>query len=71
MEAQRAHIYNLTPMKPYPVCPATEIWCPFEGQSLEIQGYQTKQILGLQPRDKADMLGVKTIEFFLEELTWK
>ena len=24
--------YTLTRMKPYPVCPATEIWCPFEGQ---------------------------------------
>ena len=27
--------------------------------------------LGLQPRDKAAMLGVKTIELFLEEFTWK
>ena len=26
-------------------------------------------ILGLQPRDKAAMLGVKTTEFFLEEFT--
>ena len=26
-------------------------------------------IIGLQPRDKATMLGVKTIEFFLEEFT--
>ena len=25
--------------------------------------------LGLQPRDKAAMLGVNTIEFFLEEFT--
>ena len=25
VEAQRAHIYILTSMKPYPVCPATEI----------------------------------------------
>ena len=28
-------------------------------------------ILGLQPRDKAAMLGVNTIELFLEEFTWK
>ena len=28
-------------------------------------------ILGLQPRDKAAMLGVKTKEYFLEEFTWK
>ena len=27
--------------------------------------------LGLQPRDKAAMVGVNTIEFFLEEFTWK
>ena len=27
------------------------------------------QILGLQPRDKAAMLGVKTKEYFLEEFT--
>ena len=26
-------------------------------------------ILGLQPRDKAAMLGVKTKEYFLEEFT--
>ena len=26
-------------------------------------------IIGLQPRDKAAMLGVSTIEFFLEEFT--
>ena len=26
-------------------------------------------ILGLQPRDKAAMLGVNTIEFFLKEFT--
>ena len=30
-----------------------------------------KAILGLQPRDKAAMLGVKTKEYFLEEFTWK
>ena len=29
------------------------------------------RILGLQPRDKADMLVVNTIEFFLEEFTRK
>ena len=28
-------------------------------------------ILGLQPRDKAAMLGVKTKEYFLKEFTWK
>ena len=28
-----------------------------------------KSILGLQPRDKAAMLGVKTKEYFLEEFT--
>ena len=28
-------------------------------------------ILGLQPRDKAAMLGVNKIEFFLEKFTWK
>ena len=28
-------------------------------------------ILGLQPRDKAAMLGVKTKEYFPEEFTWK
>ena len=28
-------------------------------------------ILGLQPSDKAAMLGVKTKEYFLEEFTWK
>ena len=28
-------------------------------------------VLGLQPRDKAAMLGVKTKEYFLEEFTWK
>ena len=28
-------------------------------------------ILGLQPRDKAGMLGAYTIESFLEEFTWK
>ena len=28
-------------------------------------------ILGLQPRDKAAMLEVKTKEYFLEEFTWK
>ena len=28
-------------------------------------------ILGLQPHDKAAMLGVKTKEYFLEEFTWK
>ena len=28
-------------------------------------------ILGLQPRDKSAMLGVKTKEYFLEEFTWK
>ena len=27
--------------------------------------------LGLQPRYKAAMVGVNTIEFFLEEFTWK
>ena len=34
---------------------------------------QIKQtaLLGLQPLDKAVMLGVNTIEFFLEEFTWK
>ena len=30
---------------------------------------QNGSILGLQPRDKAAMLGVNTIEFFLEEFT--
>ena len=30
-----------------------------------------ERILGLQPRDKAAMLGVKTKEYFLEEFTWK
>ena len=30
-----------------------------------------KNILGLQPRDKVAMLGVKTKEYFLEEFTWK
>ena len=29
----------------------------------------THTILGLQPRDKAAMLGVKTKEYFLEEFT--
>ena len=29
----------------------------------------THVILGLQPRDKAAMLGVKTKEYFLEEFT--
>ena len=28
-------------------------------------------ILGLQPREKAAMLGVKTKEYFVEEFTWK
>ena len=28
-------------------------------------------ILGLQPRDEAAMLGVKTKETFLEEFAWK
>ena len=28
-------------------------------------------ILGLQPRDKAAMLGVNTIEILLEKFTWK
>ena len=28
-------------------------------------------ILGLQPRDKAAMLGVNTIEMLLEEFMWK
>ena len=28
-------------------------------------------ILGLQPRDKAAMLGVNTIEFFLQEFKWQ
>ena len=28
-------------------------------------------ILGLQQRDKVTMLGVNTIELFLEELKWK
>ena len=32
---------------------------------------QLTKILGLQPRDKAAMLGVKTKEYFLEEFTWK
>ena len=30
---------------------------------------KTRCILGLQPRDKAAMLGVKTKEYFLEEFT--
>ena len=30
-----------------------------------------ERILGLQPRDKAAMLGVKTKEYFHEEFTWK
>ena len=30
---------------------------------------KTARILGLQPRDKAAMLGVKTKEYFLEEFT--
>ena len=30
-----------------------------------------KAILGLQPRDKAAMLGVNTTEILLEKLTWK
>ena len=29
--------------------------------------WQNCDILGLQPRDKAAMLGVNTLEFFLEE----
>ena len=29
------------------------------------------KILGLQPRDKVATLGVKTVEFFLEEFAWK
>ena len=33
--------------------------------------YQSDSIHGLQPRDKAAMLGVKTKEYFLEEFTWK
>ena len=32
---------------------------------------QLTTILGLQPRDKAAILGVKTKEYFLEEFTWK
>ena len=32
---------------------------------------QTQRILGLQPGDKAAMLGVNTIEFLLWEFTWK
>ena len=31
--------------------------------------YIKYRILGLQPRDKAAMLGVKTKEYFLEEFT--
>ena len=30
---------------------------------------KSSAILGLQPRDKAAILGVNTIEFFLEEFT--
>ena len=31
----------------------------------------SETILGLQPRDKAAMLGVNTIEILLEKFTWK
>ena len=31
----------------------------------------TLLILGLQPRDNAAILGVKTKEYFLEEFAWK
>ena len=33
--------------------------------------FRNTRILGLQPRDQATMLGVKTIEFFVEEFSWK
>ena len=40
-----------------------------EGKTTLETGFPS--ILGLQPRDKAAMLGVKTKEYFLEEFTWK
>jgi len=36
-----------------------------------LPGPISQEILGLQPRDKAAMSGVNTMEFFLEEFTWK
>ena len=40
-----------------------------EKNSGETVGRLDTIILGLQPRDKAAMLGVKTKEYFLEEFT--
>ena len=55
-----------TPKKP-PTTQANPVFTMF---SRYLQIKQTA-LLGLQPRDKAAMLGVNTIEFFLEEFTWK
>ena len=38
-------------------------------KELSITFEEISGILGLQPRDKASMLGVKTKEYFLEEFT--
>ena len=52
----------------------TKLYFPFWAWiwSLEIHLQEgSPTILGLQLRDKAAMLGVKTKEYFLEEFTWK
>ena len=46
----------------------TKFWIDFHSKTVVKPGV-TKLILGLQPRDMAAMLGVNTIEFFLEEFT--
>ena len=40
-----------------------------EGKTTLETGFPS--ILGLQPRGKAAMLGVRTKEYLLEEFTWK
>ena len=43
-----------------------------DSMSVETKGKtQISYVLGLQPCDKAAMLGVNTIEFFSEEFTWQ
>ena len=40
-------------------------------KELVYKAQNTITILGLRPRDKVAMLGVKTVEVFLKEFTWK
>ena len=55
------------------LCFCISVWCclVLKNRAKWMKEYIYIYILGLQPRDKAATLGVKTKEYFLKKFTWK